>query len=238
MKNLIHLTLIIALVLAVLSCKDALIDDAENEIALKSGNSGNNKPTGFDEWGFNWNAHQFHGYTVNMLLGDHYFMGWPHYKQHVYNGQGTEFWNYLVDTYYLDFGVYQWHYFPDLMPGDLLDSKLVCIWNDALINSDGEYPQNGWMDTDAWIVFDYSGEVDGKSWKSMRKLVAAKSTDELIDGTWYTESGEEIGLDALFWSDLIVVQVVNSGDVPPFPFFYYDYNSANGPGYGQYKLKR
>jgi len=234
MKRIIILTGILFIAVLFTACEKEEAELYENDLVK----SGKDKLTGFDEWGFNWNAHEFHGYTVNMLLGDHAFIGWPHYKQELYDGQGMEFWDYLVETYYMDLGGYEWHYFPDLMPGDLLDSRLVCKWNDALISKDGEYPLAGWMDTDAWIVFDYSGEVDGKQWKAMRKLVAAKSTDELVDGVWYNEDGEEIGLDALFWSDLIVIQVVNNGDVPPFPFFYYDYNSPDGSGYGQYKLKR
>jgi hypothetical protein len=46
------------------------------------------------------------------------------------------------------------------------------------------------------------------------------------------------GLDALFCSDLIVIQMVNNGDVPPFLFFHQDYNSPSGAGYEQCKLNR
>ena len=216
---------VLLIVLFMFSCQENYVEESMADMELKSGNSGNDKLTGFDEWGFNWNAQQFHGYTINMLLGDHYFMGWPHYQQHVYNGEGKEFWEMLVSKY---------EYFPYLIPEDLLDSKLVAIWNDGLISKNGEYPPNGWMDSDAWIVFNYSGKVGNKSWKSMRKLVAAKSTDELIDGLWYNAEGDEIGMKSVFWDDLIVIQVANNGDVPPFPFFYHDYNSPSGAGYGKY----
>lgn len=206
------------------SCENNFIE--EPLVDLKSGHSGNAELSGFDEWGFNWNAHLFQGYALNMLLGDHYFMNWSHYKKHVYNGEGKEFWNMLVESY---------TYFPYLIPYELFNAKLVCKWNDALINKDGVYPAS-WLDSDGWIVFNYSGEAEGKKWSSMRKLVTACSGDELVNGIWYNEDGEEIGLDALFWNDLIVIQVVNHGDVPSYPFFYQDYNSPNGAGYGQYKL--
>jgi hypothetical protein len=226
MKKLVFLVAIIVVGLMFTACEKNFVEDPANDLQLKS--SKNDKLTGFDEWGFNWNAHQFKGYTINMMFGDHFFMYYPHYKKYVYKGEGPDFWDMVVSEF---------SYFPMLMPGELLESKLLCRWNEALISSEGEYPA-GWMDTDAWIVFNYSGEIEGKHWKSMRKLVAAKSTDQLVEGVWYNEQGDEIGLDALFWTDLIVVQVVNNGEVPPFPFFYSDYNSPNGPGYGEYKLKR
>jgi hypothetical protein len=226
MKNLLLLSVFAFLVLILSGCEKDLSTDPAGKTVLKSGNTGNEKITGFDEWGFNWNAHEFRGYTINMLLGDHAFIGMPHYKKYVYHGEGMDFWDMLVSEF---------EYFPWLMPAELLDSRLISTWNEALISSDGEYPANGWLDTGAWIVFDYSGRTGNESWKAMRKLVAARSTDHLTGGVWYNEAGEEIGLESMFWSDLIIVQVVNNGDVPPFPFFFEDYNSPNGPGYGQYK---
>jgi hypothetical protein len=226
MKNLLLLSGFVFLALMLSGCEKDLSTDPACKTVLKSGNTGNEKITGFDEWGFNWNAHEFRGYTINMLLGDHAFIGMPHYKKYVYHGEGMDFWDMLVSEF---------EYFPWLMPAELLDSRLISTWNDALISSNGEYPANGWMDTGAWIVFDYSGRAGNESWKAMRKLVAARSTDQLTDGVWYNDAGEEIGLESMFWSDLIIVQVVNNGDVPPFPFFFEDYNSPNGPGYGQHK---
>jgi len=226
MKNLLLLSGFVFLALMLSGCEKDLSTDPAGIPVLKSGNMGNEKITGFDEWGFNWNAHEFRGYTVNMLLGDHAFIGMPHYKKYVYRGEGMDFWDMLVSEF---------EYFPWLMPAELLDSRLVSTWNEALISSDGEYPANGWLDSGAWIVFDYSGKAGNERWKAMRKLVAARSTDQLTDGVWYNEAGEEIGLESMFWSDLIIVQVVNNGDVPPFPFFFEDYNSPYGPGYGQYK---
>ena len=219
----------LAIVLFMFSCQESYLEESIAIPDIKSTNSGNEKLTGYDEWGFNWNAQQFHGYTINMLLGDNYFMGWPHYQQHVYNGEGLDFWEMLISNY---------DYFPYLLPADLLDSKLVAIWNDGLISRDGQYPPDGWIDSDAWVVFNYSGKIGNKSWQSMRKLVAAKSTDVLIDGVWYNEAGQEIGMQSIFWNDLIIIQVVNNGDVPPFPFFYQDYNGPTGSGYGNFKLGR
>ena len=96
---------------------------------------------GFDEWGFNWNAQQFNGYLINMLLGDTSFEGWPHFKQHVYQGEGMEFWDMLVTSY--DYWIY-------MMPVELLDTKLNAHWNTGLISKDGVYPVT-WVNSDGWI---------------------------------------------------------------------------------------
>lgn len=234
------------------SCEDAWFEEPMSQMDMKSANKGNDKLTGFDEWGFNWWARQFNGYVLNMMFGDHYFeqvFPLPHFQQEVYHGEGIEFWNEIVDKYYLDLGGFEWHYFPDQMPVDLLDAKVNAHWNEGLISKDGVYPPT-WIDSNAWIVFKYSGNFEGKQWMHLRKLVAAKSTDIFVKddvngdgvidfgdglGTWYNADGDEIGFESMYFPGLIVVQVVNNGDVPSV--FYDEYNSPWGPGYGKYKLK-
>lgn len=224
MKKLKFFTGILGIFLLIFaSCEQTILDETTPEIDLKKSTIASHM--GFDEWGFNWNAHQFNGYLINMMLGDHYFMGWQHYQQHVYNGEGLEFWNMLVTNY---------DYFPYLMPIELLDTKLNAHWNDALISKEGVYPAI-WVDSDAWIVFKYSGKVGNKNWSHLRKLVASKSTDNLENGIWYNDQWEEIGFESMYWPELIVVQVINTGEIPSF--FYDEYRSPWGPGYGKYKVK-
>lgn len=234
MKGLFLFSTIVIAALLAFACEKNLTEDSGKEIELK--NAKNDKLTGFDEWGFNWQAQQFNGYTVNLLLGDTYFLGWPHYKDTVYHGEGQEFWSMLVDKYYMDTPEGDWHYFPDLMPGDLLDSWLISHWNEGTVSKDGVYPEE-MFDTNGWISFHYSGEANGEKWSSFRKLVTARSSDELIEGKWYNDKVQEIGLLSVFWPNRIVVQVVNTGNVPDYPFFYYDYNSPSGLGFGNYKTK-
>ncbi|RKD91872.1 hypothetical protein [Mangrovibacterium diazotrophicum] len=210
----------LALVLVLSACQETALDENVTQEELKKANV---KLTGFDDWGFNWNAQQFNGYLINMMLGDSYFEGWPHYKQHVYNGEGSEFWNMLVANY--DYWIY-------MMPPELLDTRLNAHWNSGLIRKDGVYPET-WVNSNGWIVFKYSGEVDGQYWSHMRKLVSSRSSDTLSGGIWYNSEGKEIGFESMYWPELIVIQVVNEGEIPPF--FYDEYNSPWGPGYGKYK---
>lgn len=213
--------LLMTFALVLTSCQETAMDETLDSTNLKKSTV---KVTGFDEWGFNWNAQQFNGYLINMILGDSFFEGWPHYKQHVYNGEGPEFWDMLVTSY--DYWMY-------MMPGELLDTKLNAHWNNGLISKDGVYPAS-WVDSNGWIVFKYSGVADGQYWSHMRKLVSSRSTDMLIDGIWYNAEGDEIGFESMYWPELIVIQTVNEGDIPPF--FYDEYNSPWGSGYGKYKM--
>ena len=57
-------------------------------------------------------------------------------------------------------------------------------------------------------------EVITQYWSHMRKLVSSRSTDMLIDGIWYNDEGDEIGFESMYWPELIVIQVVNEGDIP------------------------
>lgn len=223
MKNKLLISGFIISFIFLFSCNNDPIDEILDPAALKTTVKTNEKLTGFDEWGFNWRAHQFNGYTINMMLGDHFFEGWPHYKQFVYHGEGEEFWEMIVSNY---------DYFPFLMPVELLDSKLNMHWNNDLITKDGVYPAT-WVDTNAWIDFKYSGKDGNKTWSHFRKLVASKSTDVLTDGIWYNQHGQEIGVESWYFPELIVIQVVNTGDIPPF--FYDEYKTPWGPGYGNYK---
>lgn len=186
----------------------------------------NARMTGFDEWGFNYNAHLYKGYLINAMIGDPAFEGTPHYRETPYQGEGVEFWNNFIKKY--DYFIY-W------MPAGLLDCELTMRWNESLLSTTGVYPDT-WMDTDAYINFKYTLKTDSENWTHIRKLVAIQSTDYLDGDRWYNQYGEEIGMKSYYWPDrLIIVQVINvgynqyvPGAMPP------DYTAPNGHGWGTY----
>ncbi|MDX8338729.1 hypothetical protein SLH46_06025 [Draconibacterium sp. IB214405] len=229
MKKSILLFVVCTLILVFAGCEKNFVEDPVDSLELKSGNSGNDKLNGFDEWGFNWNAHHFNGYLMNAVMGDYLYDFMPFYKwnEGPYQGEGDEF----IVKFVNEFG-----FFP-IYPS-LLDCKLVMHWNDALITKDGIYPvyawdYSGWVDSNAWITFHYSMDKDGEKWSSFQKLVAQRATDYLEDGVWYNENDEAIGL-ASDWPTLILIKKVNTGNVPDM--FMDSYNSPLAPGLGKYKI--
>jgi len=207
-----------------ISCETEPILEPENQVANMSSKTTNSKLTGVDEWGFNYEAHHFNSYLINAILGDPAFQGMPHYKTAIYKGQGITFWNDLI---------YQYDYIPYFMPVELLDCKLIMHWNEGLLSKEGVYP-NTWVDSNGWITFHFKMNKDGEKWSFFRKLVSRRSTDYVVDGIWYNKDGVEIGVESYDWPDLIITQVVTTGNVPYF--FSEAYNSPYGPGFGKYKL--
>ncbi|HYQ57962.1 MAG TPA: hypothetical protein VEP89_11525 [Draconibacterium sp.] len=207
MKKLI---LILAIALVFAGCEKDFVEDPMDNTELKSGNSGNDKVTGVDEYGYNWNAHLFKGSFYNAIVGDNLyaFTEWSHTEP--YMGVDDDFFQAAeTDNLYDLWGMAWW----------LRHVNLVMKWNESLISEEGVYPSNldDWIGSDAWITFHYSGvDENGNSWSQFQKMVAANSDDELIGGVWYDNEGEEIGIFN-DWTQLILVQCVNTGE-PPFPF--------------------
>lgn len=223
MKTLLYLFFGLVLLIGLGACENDLqemqIDHQSNFLDAKN----NSKMLGYDEWGFNFEAQHFKGYLINMILADPAFQTMPHYRNHLYTGQGQEFWDMLMNTY---------GYFDQIMPGFLLDCELRSKWNDGIMDKNGVYPQT-WVDSNGIISFKYSmTDENGKRWSHFRKLVSSRSTDELVDGFWFNEDGQEIGFESYWWPTLIVVQVNNTGNPPSI--FYNDYIAPYGQGYGHY----
>jgi len=221
---------VLMVVLSIFSCKENYLEESMAEMKLKSGNAGNVKLTGFDEWGFNWNAQQFNGYGINMILGDPYFDQPPfsHYgNESPYRGEGEEFYDYLTNKYW---------YFPYVYPKSLLNVKLSAHWNESLISRDGVYAET-WLDSDAWVTFRYSLNNGTESWSHFRKLGALKSSYKIGEGEnankWYDENNNEVGMVSKFFEGLMVIQVENVGNVDT-EIFYEEYKSPAGSGIGKY----
>jgi hypothetical protein len=109
-------------------------------------------------------------------------------------------------------------------------------WNKALISREGVYTE--WIDSNGWITFHYSGmDEDGNRWSQFQKWITAKSTDYILDGKWYNINDEEIGiyysLDPAY-EKIVLIQVVNSGNI--HPDFFEPYVNTKSSGLGKYKI--
>nr|WP_321406620.1 hypothetical protein [uncultured Carboxylicivirga sp.] len=224
MKKFNYFAAIFVLLMLFFACNKNEIQPISNQAELKS----NTLLTGVDEWGFNYQAQLFDGYLINAIFGDPAFAEMEHYKTMVYKGEGPEFWEQVIKKY---------DYFGFLMLPELLDCKLKMKWNTDLLGKDGIYPET-WVDSDAWIVFHYTMNTKDQKWSQVRKLVARNSNYELIDGFWYNEEGKEVGKQSYYWPDLMIIQVINTGDNPFVPMALPDdYINPNGSGVGKYKMK-
>lgn len=206
------------------SCEKDILDDPYMEPALKGAKNASNKLTTFDAFGYNWQAHHFNGYLVNAVLGDYLYKDMPFHKWKPYTGEGESFIQEFVST----FGFF-------MLPPALLDCQLVMHWNEAMISREGVYP-DCWIDSNGWITFHYSMDKEGEKWSQFQKLVASRSSDYVENGTWYNKDGKEIGMISYDWPTLVIIKVVNTGNVPAFMFP--EYNSALSSGLGKYKLMK
>ena len=211
------------------ACEKNFTDEYVNLSNLKSSIHCSN--TGFDQWGYNWKAHQFNGILFNAIIGDNLYNGEFFSDWDPYTGDDTAYLDKYPLAQYLPFWIYR-------------QINVVMHWNETLISKEGEYPfplEENWIDSDAWITFHYSGtDENSNRWSQFQKMVSARSTDYLDndEGIWYNNENkdEEIGLYNS-WDELIMIQVVNTGMVPAELGFFPPYKSLPGPGLGMYKSR-
>lgn len=226
MKKIILLTSIFASVLIFTACEKSLTVQPSPDLnSVKSG-----KVTGFNEWGYNWNAHSFKGILFNALIGDNLYNGAFFGDWEPYQGDDEAYLEQYPDAVYL--------------PWAFRNVNVILHWNEALITSEGMYPDNlnDWIDSGAWMTSHYSGvDENGKRWSLFLKMVAARETDHLDveNSIWYNSDGEEIGKQT-DWPQLIMIQVVKTGNIPDFMVEDYgypfsSYKSLVCPGLGAYK---
>jgi len=160
---------------------------------------------GFDDYGYNYQAHIFKGYYVNAYLGGD---GYP-----AYDGDTEQ---YFIDNeqYFIDNPTkvvtehWAWAY---------RDIILTMKWNDAWLanfdkNDDGELDRHDGYDSyigsGAWLTNHMSYGYDkGKKNNYFVKIVAVPADATLKpDGTWYTAGGEEIG-PALWGAFAIIFEI-------------------------------
>ena len=230
MKNFILFTGVLCLLtLGFTSCDKEVTDEPmQPKLSKESMNtelkSAANK--GFDAYGYNWNAHHFNGYLVNAWVGDNINPLAEYYHWDPYTGDANAY----LEKYPSVDNHFFWYF---------REMTVVMHWNDALISRESIYPET-WIDTEAWITFNYRMGEGESRWSQFQKMIAVKESDTLIkdeDGYglyWENKDGEFIGYYYM-WPGLALIQVVNTGATPPdmWPSF----NSPMGPGLGKYKTR-
>ena len=169
--------------------------------------------TGYDPYGYNYQAHLFNGSYANAYLGG---VGYPPYE-------GDD------DAYLaanpLAVKHWTWPY---------RNVKLGMKWNEAwLANTDCDgdgkldrhagYPS--YIGSGAWLTNHMSGGKGQAHWTYFTKIVAVPADATLTGGVWYAADGTEIG--PVIWGQFAVLQKVESGAGAT-------YVSPSGPGLGKW----
>ncbi len=179
--------------------------------------------TGYDPYGYNYQAHEFNGSYANVYLGRD---GFPPYE-----GDDEA---YLAENPGAESGWY-WPY---------RDVNLLMKWNDSwLANKDCDeddlldrhYGYDSYVGSGAWETNHQSGtyESNGKTckWNYFVKIVAAPSEAVQDGGVWKTVNGAEIG--PVIWDSFATIQQVYND--PCEGAHGIEYLSPAGPGFGKWK---
>ncbi len=182
--------------------------------------------TGYDIYGYNYQAHLFVGSYANVYLGGY---GYPPYE-----GDTDAYYQRLVDEGFaadmsaaaiLMGAVWCWPY---------RDIWLNMKWNDAWLSNrdcdgdgllDRHYGFDSYIGSGAWETNHMRGEDDGVNWVYFTKIVAVPADAEKVDGIWYAADGTEIGPD--IWGEFATIMEVESGEGVT-------YVSPSGPGFGKW----
>jgi hypothetical protein len=180
--------------------------------------------TGFDPYGYNYQAHMFSGSYCNVYLGGD---GFPPYEgddeAYLAENPGAE-------------NVWCWPY---------RDVDLLMKWNDAWLSNkdcigdgslDRHYGHGSYIGSGAWETNHQSGTYENNNGKKCKwvyfvKIVAVPSNANLVDGYWYTADGVEIGPEE--WGSFAVIQSVYND--PCGGYHGIEYLSPAGPGFGKWE---
>ena len=170
--------------------------------------------TGYDPYGYNYQAHMFKGYFSNVYLNAE---GFPPYEgdSDAYlaenPGAGT---------------LWHWQY---------RDIQLIMKWNDAWLSNkdcvgdgllDRHYGFTSYIGSGAWETNHQSRGKGKDHWVYFCKIVAVPADAYVDGGYWYTADDVEIG--PVIWGSFAIIQEVESG-------LGATYVSPAGPGFGKYK---
>ena len=196
----------------------------KGEILYSAGHylAGTPIPTGYDAYGYNYQAHLFKGSYANVYLGG---AGFPPYE-------GDD------DAYLAENPTAAAHW---AWPGR--DTRLLMKWNDAWLSNkdcdgdgllDRHHGFASYIGSGAWLTNHQSGtyELDGKTikWNYFVKIVAAPADANVVSGVWYTADGTEIG-PAIWGAFAIIQQVENDKGIDVHGLQYLSPASA---GFGFY----
>lgn len=181
-------------------------------------------PTGYDPYGYNYQAHMFNGTYANVYLGRD---GFP-----PYDGDDS---TYLISN---PGAATKW-YWP------YRNVELMMKWNDAWLSNkdcdgdgflDRHYGFDSYIGSGAWLTNHQSGAYDDGNgnqckWVYFVKIVAASADAYVDDGTWFTADGDEIG--PVIWGSFAIIQEVEND--PCADTHGKQYGSPVGPGFGKFK---
>lgn len=192
--------------------------------------------TGYNLYGYNYQATRFKGSYSNAYLGGY---GYPPYE-----GDDNAYYQRLVDEGFaptvedaesLMNGLWFWPY---------RDVMLNMEWNDAWLSNkdcdgdgrlDRHYGFEGYIGSSAWETNHQWGTYEDDSGKTCRwnyfvKIVAVPSDATKEANMWYTADGQEIG--PAIWGEFAVIQEVYND--PCDGYHGVQYLSPAGPGFGKW----
>ena len=209
-----HVVMATVLALGVSTALSDTLKDGTIEYSADHYLAGEEIPVGFDDYGYNYQAHLFKGSYANVYLGG---AGFPPYE-----GDDEEY----LDENPSAESHWAWPY---------REIKLSMKWNDAWISNqdrdgdgklDRHYGYDTYVGSGAWLTNHMSGrDANGKKWTYFTKIVAAPSTATLDDGVWYDRRNREIG--PVIWGQFATIQEIDTESG-------YRYKSPAGPGFGKY----
>jgi len=147
------------------------------------GSDGVQLTTGYNEWGYNYQARLFNG----MWCDYH-----PLYRP------GGAYHEWCVANYGDVELVMKWN--------DAWLSNKDCD-GDGLL--DRHYGFDSYIGSGAWETNHMRGGEGSEHWTYFTKIVAAPSTANLVGGVWYAEDGTEIGPE--IWGEFATIMEVESG---------------------------
>jgi len=178
--------------------------------------------TGYDIFGYNYQARMFSGSFFNAYAGGA--------KLPPYEGDDAAY----LAANSTAAGHWAWPYRAD---------QVAMKWNDAWLSNkdadgdgklDRHYGFSSYIGSGAWETNHQSGtyEQDGETygWNYFVKIVAAPADATKTSGVWYAADGTEIGPD--IWGEFAIIQEISNdtgtGD------HGVSYKSPAGPGFGKF----
>jgi hypothetical protein len=162
---------------------------------------------GFDEYGYNYQAHLFNGCYANAYLGG---AGFP-----AYTGDDDSYFALpYFDQFPTQLAAVQSHW-----AWPYRDVAVSMKWNDDWLankdcDGDGSLDRHfgcaSYIGSGAWETNHQSGtyEMDGKEyhWTYFVKIIAAPSDATLVEDVWYAANGKEIG--PAIWGEFAIIEEV------------------------------
>ena len=221
-RKIVFLILLSLLVIPVASAKKPEVNTiTKGEVFYSAGHylAGQPIPTGFDDYGYNYQGHFFKGSYFNV------YSGGAGYAPYLGDDEA-----YLAENPGAA-GHWAWPY---------REVKLSMKWNDAWISNvdadgDGKLDRHfgfvSYVGSGAWETNHMWGvNPDGSVWNYYCKIVAVPSDATLIGGVWYSADGVEIG--PVIWGQFATIFEVSND--PATGDHGVLYNAPAPTGFGWY----